>query len=285
MNEKDRLRQEIAKAHKSVSNKINRIQRQTGAKVAGSNFDPRKATGAENRMRSESNMREHLARLNEFMSPANQFVSGQRGAPLRKGYFLNIYKKNEQAVEAVRQQRDKAMGDIQTPTGLSIRQQKSAIPEAGGSSVHGPYKKFDRQASAIKSMDALEKLNADMVNKLKPGYIADAIDKGRENIQTVADIIGNSTVMDGYVDDEGESHFGINDLTDDEFDKVWFGTNFADRLFLYYELAKERLEGTHKERKQDKVIEDQFAGIHDLIDWAKDPDAFFAKEAAKRKKK
>lgn len=258
MNEKDRLRQEIAKAQKSVSNKINRIQRQTGAKVSGSQFDPRKPAGAEKRMRSERNMREYLANLRVFMSPANQFISGQNGAPLRKGYFLNIYKKNEQAVEAVRQQRDKAMGDIKTPTGLSVRQQKAAIPEAGGSSVHGPFKKFDRDASAIKDMNALIKLNEDMVNKLKPDYLPGEIDKGRENIEKVADYLGESDIADQ-----------INDLNDYQFDLLWFGTNYADRLFLYYELVKERQEGTHKERKQDRVIETQFAGIGELIDWAK----------------
>jgi hypothetical protein len=281
LNEQDRLRKEIAKAHKSVTNKINRTKRQTGANVAGSEFDPRKRVGSENRMRSTSNMREYLANLKGFMSPANQFISGQNGAPLRKGYFLNIYKKNEQAVEAVRNQRDKAMGDLQTPTGLNIRQQTTSIPQAGGSAVHGPYKSFDRQASDIKSMEALEKLNADMVKRLKPNYLSGQIGKGRDNIETVADYLGQSDILDGYTDDDGKYQPGINDLSDDEFDKLWFGTNFADRLFLYYELSKERLDGTHKERKQDRIIETQFEGIGGLIRWAKDPDAYFAEEANK----
>ena len=257
-NEQDRLRQEIAKLHKSVSNKINRTQRQTGAKVGGSEFDPRKPAGAENRMRSVSNMREYAANLKGFMSRANQFIAGQNGAPLRKGYFLNIYKKNEQAVEAVRQQRDAAMGDIQTPTGLSVRQQKAAIPEAGGSSVYGPYRKFDRDAGSIKDMNALKKLNADMVKRLRPDYLPGEIAGGRGNIQKVADYIGESDIAEQ-----------ISQLDDYQLDLLWFGTNYADRLFLYYELVKERQEGTHKERKQDRVIESQFAGIGELIDWAK----------------
>jgi hypothetical protein len=258
MNEQDRLRQEIAKAHKSVTNKINRTKRQTGANVAGSKFDPRKQAGSENRMRSTSNMREYLANLKGFMSPANQFISGQNGAPLRKGYFNNVYKKLEKSIEAVRQQRDKELGDIQTPTGLSIRQQKAAIPEAGGSSVYGPYKKFDRDASAIKDMDALVKLAKDMSNKLSDDYLPSEIDKGRDNIQKVADYLGESDIA-GQIDE----------LDDYQFDLLWFGTNYADRLFLYYELVKERQEGTHKERKQDRVIETQFAGIGELIDWSK----------------
>ena len=257
-NEQDRLRQEIAKLHKSVSNKINRTQRQTGAKVGGSEFDPRKPAGAENRMRSVSNMREYAANLKGFMSPANQFIAGQNGAPLRKGYFLNIYKKNEQAVESIRQQRDAAMGDIQTPTGLSVRQQKAAIPEAGGSSVYGPYRKFDRDAGTIKDMNALKKLNADMVKRLKPDYLEGEIGAGRDNIRKVAEHIGDADIMEQ-----------VDTLDDYQFDLLWFGTNYADRLFLYYELVKERQDGTKKERKQDRVIETQFAGIGELIEWAK----------------
>lgn len=275
MSENERLRKEIAKLHKSVTNKIQRTKRQTGANIAGSQFDPRKAAGVENRMRSESNMREYAARLHEFMSPANQFISGAGGAPLRKGYFNRIYKANEAAVEAIRQSRDRVMGDITTPTGLSIRQQKSAIPEAGGSSVYGPYKKFERSSTDIKDMASLQKLNADLVKRQRPDYIQGELGKGRVNVETVAKYIGDATIMDGYIDDEGVKHLGINDLLDEEFDRLWFGTNFADKLFLYYEISKERIEGTHKERKQDRIVDSQFAGIHKDINWAKDPDAYF----------
>lgn len=276
MAKNDDLRKEIAKQYKAATNKIARTARTTGAKVGGSEFDPRRSAGSENRMRSTANMQEYLGNLRAFNSRSNQFIAGSNGAPLRKGYFNRVYKQNEAAVQNVVKQRDSKMGDIVTPTGFNVRQQQNMIPETGASAKYGPYSKFTRDASNITSQAALEKLNKDLVNKLKPDYLGGKLDDARDNIQKVAKVIGE---LDSVKD--------AMELSDSEFDLLWFGTNFAETLFLYYARLKEFGDGgSGKERKQDRVLDSQFEGLHELITWARDPEGFNnnAREAEFRRK-
>jgi hypothetical protein len=233
--EHERLRQQIAKAHKAVSNKIARTKRNTGANVAGSEFDPRRKAGTENRMRNTGNMTEYLRQLQGFMSRSNQFVSGSHGAPLPKAYFNKIYKPTERALDAVQDARDNTIGAIQGPQGYTIKQKNLALPTAGGAAVYGPYKRFDRESTDIASFSAMKKLKADMANQMKPTYLPGKINAERERLKKV-----------------------------------------TSGVFLFYELEKERAEGTHKERRQDRVIESKFAEVLPAVDWAKSEGAKFA---------
>jgi hypothetical protein len=265
--EHERLRQQIAKAHKAVSNKIARTKRNTGANVAGSEFDPRRKAGTENRMRNTGNMTEYLRQLQGFMSRSNQFVSGSHGAPLPKAYFNKIYKPTERALDAVQDARDNTIGAIQGPQGYTIKQKNLALPTAGGAAVYGPYKRFDRESTDIASFSAMKKLKADMANQMKPTYLPGKINAERERLKKVTDYLGeNGTEVADAVDS----------MTDYEFDLFWFGTTVASGVFLFYELEKERAEGTHKERRQDRVIESKFAEVLPAVDWAKSEGAKFA---------
>lgn len=253
-----RLRNEVQKKRQAASNKISRTKRTTGANLAGTDFDPRRASGVESNYNARQ-LRTYLNNLNDFMRRTNQFVSGQEGAPIPRGYFQGVYKKNEAAVDAIRRDRENRLGNIPGPDGFKLKEFREALPNAGGSSKYGPYRKFDRESVDIKDFSALQKLNADMVKRLKPDYIDKEINSGRSSVEQVADYIGRSDIADD-----------IAELTDDQFDLIWFGTTFAARLFMYYDLEKERQDANYKERNQDRVIESQFAGLGDLIAWARE---------------
>jgi len=259
MSELDRIRKEIDKKYKAVTNKISRTKRTTGANVAGSEFDPRMDSGAHNRMRSEARASQYLDRLNLFMSRNNQFIAGSGGAPLPKGYFNKIFKSTEKELNTVQDVRDATIGAIQGPEGFTIAQKQTALPQAGGASVYGPYKRFDREASDITSFSAMKKLQADMVKQIRPDYLPTKINAERERLDKVIDYLGENG------SEIGEAIQGMDDY---EFDLFWFGTTAASGIFLFYELEKERADGNHKERKQDRTIESKFGEVMPAAEWA-----------------
>lgn len=254
--EQDRLRREIEKRYKAVSNKINRTRRRTGAEVSGSEFDPRRDPNAHNRMRSPERMRQYLGELNNFMRRNNQFVAGDNGAPLPRHMF-NTYKGGESQLKALQDKRDQAFGDIQTPAGWKVRDQEIAMPKAGGHGKYGPYGRFDREAADISNANALRKLIDENRRQLNPNYVGSELDEGRRRLNVVLDYLGES---------QDDLRDAIDEMDDFEFDLFWFGFKGASGIFLFYELEKERQDATRKEKRQDRVIESKFQEVRPSIE-------------------
>lgn len=249
------LREEVIKLHKSASAKISRIKRTTGANVAGSEFDVRRNLNNVQRYNVRQ-LSAYKAELSNFMRRGNQFVGGDKGAPIFRGTFQKL-KSLEKEHEAIRVGRDLSMGGIQTPSGLTVRQNKAQVPEGHGSSVYGPYKKFDRQAFEITGEESAKALIKDMQKRLSSNYLPTKIEQGKENLIKVLDILGESD----YVDQ-------VLSLSDYQFDLFWFGTNVPESIFMQYGIEKERAAGTRKERWQDKVIESAAEELGPVLEWA-----------------
>lgn len=258
MSELERLRNEVAKRRQAATNKINRTRRQSGANIAGSQFDPRRNAGVESRYNRQQ-LRNYLVQLNDFMRRGNQFVSGSGGAPLPRGKF-NAYKKLEAEQNAIRIEHDKRMGSIQTPTGMSIAGNKEMLHQGQGQAVYGPYRKFDRASTDIPSVTALEKLRRDMVSRVSSNFLPNRIQQGKENLKKALLVIGETQYMEQ-----------IDALNDFQFDAFWYGTNVAEAVFMQYGMQTERNAeetATQKERWQDKVIESAVAELGSVLQWA-----------------
>lgn len=256
MSEVERLRNELRKRRQAVSNKINRIKKQNGANVAGSEFDPRRRSGIEksyNRRQLET----HISELNDFMRRGNQFVALRGGKPAPLGEW-NVYKRRERWQEQARVAHDVVMGDLPTPSGMNVRQNRAMVPETAGSANYGPYRKFNRVPGEIESLGALRKLSSDMLNKAKLDYLPSKIKQGRENIKTALTILGDT-----------ESSDRIDKMSDYQFDAFWFGTNIAESVFMKYGLEKNRAaDPTRKESWQDKAVDDAVDELGVFLDWA-----------------
>jgi hypothetical protein len=255
----EELRKQLDKAYKAVSNKISRTKRATGAEVGGSEFDPRRNPGTHNRMRSEARMKEYLGELQSFMSRGNQFIAGDNGAPLPRGYFNNVFKKTEAELGRVIDARENSIGSIVGPQGWSMTGKNIAIQKTGNQAGFGPYEKMVRQANEITSFAALKELHAKNLKQLKPDFLQKSLDSDRMKLEKVAKYLGESMT------DEMEL---IRSMDDYEFDLFWNTTTAASGIFLFYAREKEREEGTVKERNQDKVIETKFAEVMPDAKWA-----------------
>lgn len=250
------LRDELRKRRQAVSQKIARTKRETGAIVSGTEFDPRRPAGVENRYNARQ-LQAHIAELNDFMRRGNQFVSGMKGTPIPRGEFLR-YKRNEAEQNAAAAAHAASIGSLQTPLGLSVRELKSAVPQAQGSAVYGPYQRFERESTSIKDVGALRKLTSDMINKLKSGFLTQKIEGGKQNAYKALTVLG-----------EHEEIEMISRLSDYQFDALWFGTTYAEGLFMRYGMAKSRNEEpTRKERWQDRAIEGAADDAREFLDWA-----------------
>lgn len=275
MNELNRLRNEVAKRRKAATNKINRTRRQSGADLSGSAFDPRRNPNVESRY-NRSQLRTYLEQLNNFMRRTNQFVSGTGGAPLPRGKF-QAYKKLEAEQNAIRQAHDKAMGSIQTPTGMSIAGNKEMLHQGQGQAVYGPYRKFDRASTDIPSVSALEKLRKDMLNRVSPDFLGGRIQQGRENLKKALTVIGEHQFIEQ-----------IDGLSDFQFDAFWYGTNVAEAVFMQYGMQTERnaeSTATEKERWQDRVIESAVAELGSVLQWAANLSPEDGKKKASKKRR
>lgn len=253
-----KLRAEVQKKLISVNNKIARTQKNTGAKVAGSEFDPRRRAGIDKNY-NVAQLRSYLNDLNAFMRRPNQFVAGSRGAPIPRGKYA-AFQKLQKEYSEVAKSYEASVGNNVLPKefdNMTVRAHKGIAPESQGSTVYGPYRKYDYASTDIKNVGALEKLANKIKSMLKRGYLEKEISEGRENLEKALTIMG-----------EGEWIERIDQLSDYQFDVLWNGTEFADRVFAKYDLLQERKEGTRKEKWQDKVVDSQFAELGGLFDWA-----------------
>lgn len=262
MSDLDRLRAEVERKRKAATNKINRTRRQNGAELAGTGFDPRRQPGIEHRY-NRAQLQTYLSNLNDFMRRTNQFVGGSRGVPMRKGRF-EAYKKLENRQEALRQAHDNLMGELPTPTGMTVAGNKQMLHQGAGNAVYGPYRQFDRAPSDITGPASLEKLIKDMRNRVSSEFLPSRIQQGKENLKKALTVIGRTE----FIDD-------INKLSDFQFDAFWYGTNVAEAVFMQYGIETERTasevageEPTRKERAQDKVIQGAVDELGSVLQWA-----------------
>lgn len=256
MSDAKQIRAEVKKRLKAVQAKIRRTEQNTGAKVGGSEFDPRRRSGIENNYNAKQ-LSNYLVQLNDFMRRNNQFVGGHRGTPLPRGQVSYMLAQQEQ-IKALKNSRDSAMNQLQTPAGMSVTQHTAMTPRMGGHSDFGIYPDMNVEAKDIANVGALRKLTRQMISILKGDRVEKVINQGRDSLIKALEFMGEEEFVNA-----------VEDLSDYQFDALWFGTNMAESTFLKYEQLKERAAGTRKESWQDKVVDTAFIENKALLDWAK----------------
>lgn len=268
MNEVQRLRQELKQRRVAVSNKINRIARNTGAKVAGSEFDPRRRAGIEKNY-NKAQLQRHLAELNQFMHRGNQFVGGDGGSPIRRSTWNVTARRNQEVVSAAKAHMD-AMTNIPAPLmgqvnpgerGQTIGESRAMMSTRGQATVKGPYSMELLSPGQVAGERAAQILSNNFLKQLKSNYLPAKIGEGRDNLKKALNIMGEESLVDK-----------VDDLSDDAFDVLWFGSAFAEITFMKYDIEQARAAGTSKEKWQDKMVDNAFDDIGTFLQWASDLD-------------
>lgn len=250
-----KVRAELKKRIQAVNNKINRIQKTTGAKVGGSEFDPRRKPGIENRYNVKQ-MQNYMTELNDFMRRGNQFVALRNGVAAPKGEAA-VFQRRQEMAHAAQEEHDKLIGGLMTPLGQVYRATSRFIEVTVGASKYGPFTTQNWRLEDIKSIKGLRALSAMLLKQANANYLATHLEVGKRSAQKALTDLG-----------EEDMAKAIGVMSEHQFDAFWNGTYAAEFIFAKYKEAKATEQGSSKERWQDRLTNEQFTDVAGYIDWA-----------------
>ncbi len=255
MSDAKKVRAELKKRIQAVNNKINRTYKTSGAKVAGSEFDPRRREGIEDKYNVKQ-MQNYLSELNDFMRRGNQFVAGRRGAPLPRNEVFVMQARQKRAEEA-RKAHDEAIGGLMTPIGAPYREASEFVTVTAGASKVGPYVVYNFRPEDITSAKSLREISKKILKQTMTKYLSEHLAVDQKNAASALEYLG-----------EKEMAEQVANLSEYQFDAFWNGTYSAELIFAKYKEAKATEKGSSKERWQDRVANEQFADVVGYLDWA-----------------
>lgn len=250
------LRAEVKKREVAVKRKTQRIQRNTGAKVAGTDYDPRRENANIGKYNAKQ-LTTYLNQLNSFVDRRTQFGSLSRGAPAPrtaiKAYDYRLRKVREQE----REHHERMANQFIKPLGKSVEEFKAGRARNTRNPTVNPVYGALNNVSDVKSAGALFKLTKNLDEKLKRSHLPDKLAEGKEQLLKALDHMGETTFANE-----------VNQLSDDQFDVLWFGTSFAESVFMKYGLETGRAANS-KETWQESVINDAYNDIDEFLEWAR----------------
>lgn len=248
-------RQQVLKKHSNAMRKMRRLEKQNGAVVAGTKFDP---TRDPSKLKSytRKQLESYEAGLDNFLSRKTQYVGDAHGRPMVKQLW-DRYVRLKKAGTAEANAELEANKNIFLPfAGQTIGDRVKAMspdrPHMHNPAVHNKRAAVDLKSSRIASQDALETLLADAQEKAKPGHKDRILESWRANFAKIA------------VDAPPDIVARTNALTDHQFNILWAFTDFVDELSTRYE--------TIGEGKTDagalKIIKTSENLLGEMLDWA-----------------
>lgn len=171
---------------KAAGDKIRRNENK-GVFIRGSSVDPTIQAARIGTM-SRREMNAYIKRVNKFNDRSQQFVSGDRGAPLPRRLAAE-YKRNEDKRNArVTAHAETFMNVFIGPAGMTVAQREAtilaenkAIIKAGGTPEWKPYSRRNRRLEGMVDANALAILNRAEAHAARPGSIRTALIKQRKD--------------------------------------------------------------------------------------------------------
>lgn len=245
MNERDRLRREIAKRRKAATDKVRRL-RAKGINVAGTEHDPRRNISSVNNYNTKQ-LRNYLANLTEFTDRNTTFQKGARGAILSSNAWQE-YQGLEAQYNQLGAQHLESIKDLKAPgNDLTIGERDKDVltRRAQGDIFHRPYGQINRSPNNIESNESLKKLSADLRRKLSKGYLPGVIKQQRARLNDLFLMMGNPDAIYTVIEDGKEVEYRVsaidaaNALTDNQFDIMYNYGGGANTVFMQYAVYAE----------------------------------------------
>lgn len=256
----DDLRNEYRRKRANAGSKISRTKQNTGAEIAGSKYDPRRAPGIEKRYNSRQ-LQTAIRELDAFNHRSNQFigVGSNLSTPIRKTTW-NVYKRREAENNRIADQHDANMANLQLPTvDMTVGQRRAQVQQSQGSSVYGPYQRFNRGPQNFVTEEGLQSASMQMLGNLTQKFFNKKLNQGRENLQRVLELMGEDNMAER-----------IDELSDFQFDVLWHGDPATiDRLFMRYDVEKAKSHGENPKRMDMDATEgaiDEFVGLFEWVE-------------------
>lgn len=265
-----KLRATVLAQQKSVTAKINRTLKNTGAKLAGSEYDVRRDPDKVKNYNT-AQLKAYSEKLSVFMDRNKQFVGGIKGQPIPRGVWRE-YKMLENSYNAtVNTSFDKVSGiALPNQDGTLLDRMSEMMPtrmRRAAQPVNAAYRPPERNARSINGVDALKTLIQDYRKRSRPEYKQQQLDTDRQSLI--------KTLMDAGMDARNSSKDNnvdlvsmVYDLSDKQFATVWQYTNLAGAAFLNYASLSNEISGKG-ETISAKESDDTLFEVRELLKWAK----------------
>jgi hypothetical protein len=250
------LRARAVDLERRVGRKISRIKSKTGALVAGTEFDPRKAKGAAATMRTRD-AQAYIRRLENTLSRSTQFVAGVRGAPLPRAAF-NEYKATEAKLIGVRKAEIGKFADerLPGPGTETVGQRQAKIRGPHPTAMNMAYIPQEREPFNIKDAAALKKLTAANKRRVNKRFSQKEHKRAREEFAQMVAVFNDPTLS-----------ASVSGMSKNQFDMMWNLTRFADAMSTAYHHIRAKYSA--KQQMPESVMQDQISEAKSIIEWVK----------------
>jgi hypothetical protein len=259
VSEIDDLRIEVARLRRAATRKISRIKTIHGARVSGTEFDPRRSAGSHSQYTSKQ-LSAYRERLQEYLSRQNQFVPDALRRPVPRAEFMEYKRAEQQYRESAGQVFDR-IKDVELPSGETIVQRLAKMDvlhkQMHNPSVNMIFDPHTREAMDITSRDAMRKLTKSMKRDSSPASIRRKINQARQQFAQMMDTINMP-----------ELYAATKSLNNNQFVALWNYRGFASVVSFAYEMAKKML-SPKDESWGHQQLRDQMMDAMEMVDWAR----------------
>lgn len=259
MTDINELRQQLLARQRAAGKKISRIKSNTGAVIAGTEFDPRTSRANINRLNARQ-LQARLNRIESFIARPNQYVADAENRPVPRAIYQR-YQRAEAVSNRMKQQRMDQVGNIQLPQGdYTIRERHAAFHAGMGPAQRRQMPNqvdvfpFNRPAGAFASADAMVKVAKYLEQSTTPAAQKRRMRAMRDQAESMVKVMNSKRVMST-----------LQNLSNEQFDVLWTHTNFARLMSFAYEFMMDRAGSDAWVRE---IFETQVGEAEDYINWA-----------------
>lgn len=263
-----RIRQEIAKRRRAATAKVNRVQRSKGISLAGTNIDPRKEVGHENKLNLKQ-AQTYLSKLDTFASRNTQFEKGKKGKIIdgvtwhRIEHLTSRLEKKVQAEKEALAQYHPMMTaqdeSIVPNPDMTVRDKRDNLAKkpTAISDKYSYYSVYRKTPQQFEDNEKLELLRINLIEQLSPQYIGKKRKQAREHVMKALITMGELDIMEG-----------MHALSNKQFDILWADPEFRDTLFMKYGYMQAQEKKSPKERRRDAAVDAASGRIRDMVEYA-----------------
>lgn len=219
--ELEALRAEYRKVRARATAKVNRTKKSTGARLAGSKYDPRAAVGHEKRLGAKQ-LRSAIGRMEKFNDRKTQFGSIAYGQPIPMAKLREAEKLqaryNEQRLYLGRRINNQVVPNSNGLTYLQSRQRYQSVGNGGNTPLD--FKRMNPRR--MENERAVDSFIRDTKRKMTPQQIKKDMLTARIRLRNLAN----------YETDDPELVKRFDNLSDDGIYRLYGDQEFMDALAI-----------------------------------------------------
>lgn len=267
----DIARELIARQEKAVSAKISRTLKNSGSRIAGSEFDVRRDKSKTKNYNAKQ-LAAYSEKLSGFMDRNKQFTVDVNGTPTRAG-DARLFKVLETRYNKGVNKAFAEVANLPLPSRPGMKQDGTLQDRMfemvstrfnKSTPVNVAFKPPVKDVRSINGPKAMKILTDDLRNRMNPQYLADRLAQDRRSFLNTLREAG----MDFSTRDGSDNIVDmVNKLSDKQFATVWQYTNLAGAVFLNYESMRNTYSGKG-DVLSDEDVDDTYAEVRELLVWA-----------------